>query len=225
MTARAFRLLAPVPVIVALAAGVLWLGRVAPDDRAAMAYTAGWFALVAGTGYLLTRRRRDLRLPLAAGFLIIGAVVAVVLGRPIITDKEVNERVVTGTPASQSSARDSGRASRARNIELASGTFEPEAHSGSGRAAVVELAGGGRRLTFTEFETSNGPDLFVYLVAGDPQDEGDVEEFKNLGGLKGNKGNQQYVVPDDVDIRRYSTAVVWCRAFTVLFTKARLERS
>ena len=44
----------------------------------------------------------------------------------------------------------------------------------------------------------------------------------DLGALKGNRGNQQYRVPGDVDTARYSTVVVWCRAFSVPFTSARL---
>ena len=47
--------------------------------------------------------------------------------------------------------------------------------------------------------------------------------FEDLGGLKGNKGMQQYDVPAGLD--RYATVVIWCRAFTIAFGKADLERS
>jgi hypothetical protein len=46
-----------------------------------------------------------------------------------------------------------------------------------------------------------------------------------LGALKGSRGDQQYRLPDDLDVGHYSTAVVWCRAFSVLFARAALERS
>jgi hypothetical protein len=85
------------------------------------------------------------------------------------------------------------------------------------------LAQGGRVLTLTRFEVDNGPDLRVYLVAGPATTEGEVDDFEDLGGLKGNVGNQQYEIPADVSIDRYSTVVIWCRAFSVLFARAPLE--
>jgi hypothetical protein len=41
----------------------------------------------------------------------------------------------------------------------------------------------------------------------------------------GNKGTQQYSLPADLDVDRYSSVVIWCRAFTVGFAKAELQRS
>ena len=35
-----------------------------------------------------------------------------------------------------------------------------------------------------------------------------------FGVLKGNKGNQQYDIPRGLDPDRYSTVVIWCRAFS-----------
>jgi hypothetical protein len=84
---------------------------------------------------------------------------------------------------------------------------------------VIRLAAGGTVLTLTEFETSPGPDLRVYLASGGPEDLGDVVD---LGGLKGNKGDQQYELPRAVDLERHRTVVVWCRAFSVAFGSARL---
>jgi hypothetical protein len=87
---------------------------------------------------------------------------------------------------------------------------------------VVELADGGRVLTLTDFETDSGPDLRVYLTARDPSVDGEIGEFVDLGALKGNVGNQQYEIPDDVDVDALPNAVVWCRAFSVGFTSAAL---
>jgi hypothetical protein len=36
-------------------------------------------------------------------------------------------------------------------------------------------------------------------------------------------GNQNYRIPSDVDLGRYSTAVVWCRRFEVGFAAAVLS--
>ena len=61
------------------------------------------------------------------------------------------------------------------------------------------------------------------MVAGPARSESEVRDFRDLGGLKGNKGNQQYELPDDLDLGRYSTVVIWCRAFSVNFARAPLR--
>jgi hypothetical protein len=71
-------------------------------------------------------------------------------------------------------------------------------------------------VTLTGFETSPGPDLRVYAVPG----RTGVHSAVDLGRLKGNKGNQQYVVPRG---SRVGSVVVWCRAFSVEFGSAVLR--
>jgi hypothetical protein len=133
-------------------------------------------------------------------------------------DDVVNEKVVTAAPAPAQE-----RSAPRRNTLVAQGSFESLAHSAEGRARLIETPGGKRYLTLTDFEVDNGPDLRVYLVAGDARQESDVDDFEDLGGLKGNKGNQQYEIPRGLDIRRYRTAMVWCRAFSVAFARAPLN--
>lgn len=77
-------------------------------------------------------------------------------------------------------------------------------------------------LTLTDFATASGPDLRVYLATRNPAGGGDLGDFEDLGGLKGNQGDQQYAVPQGLDTNRYSTVVIWCRAFSVPFTSAPL---
>ncbi len=89
---------------------------------------------------------------------------------------------------------------------------------------MVELPGGKRKLTLSDFETDPGPDLRVYVTTSDPAN-GDLGDFRDLGALKGNVGNQQYDLSRGVDLKRYSTVVVWCRAFSVAFTSAPLRRA
>ncbi len=68
-------------------------------------------------------------------------------------------------------------------------------------------------LRFEDFQTTNGPDLFVYLV--EPGKE--TADGIRLGTLKGNQGDQNYVLPKDVDLTKYSRVVIWCRAFDADF--------
>ena len=111
--------------------------------------------------------------------------------------------------------------------QVAVGRFISLEHETSGRAVIVDTGDGRRFLRFENFRTSNGPDLIVYLSAKQPAGPDDWygydEDFVDLGVLKGNVGNQNYEIPRNVDLEKYSTAVVWCRRFTVGFAAAPLN--
>ncbi|BAN04468.1 DM13 domain-containing protein [Ilumatobacter coccineus] len=106
------------------------------------------------------------------------------------------------------------------------GQFVARSHPGSGTATVITDGTTQRFLRFEDFETDNGPDLFVYLTtasADAPADDFGVDgEFVNLGRLKGNVGPQNYEIPVDVDLAAFDTVVVWCDRFSVAFTAADL---
>ncbi len=91
-------------------------------------------------------------------------------------------------------------------------------HRASGAATVIRLDDGSRLLRFEDFQTTNGPDLYVYL-SSDRQ----TQDFLDLGRLKGNIGDQNYPIPADTDLARYRYVLIWCRAFTVLFGSADLS--
>jgi hypothetical protein len=108
---------------------------------------------------------------------------------------------------------------------LLAGQFSARAHDGRGKAEVLQLADGQRVLRFSEFETLNGPDLQVYLLGAADVDGRSALEgagFVSLGALKGNVGDQNYVIPAEVDLARFRTVSVWCRRFGVNFTTAPL---
>jgi Electron transfer DM13 len=216
------RLLAFVAVAAALAAGIVVFGRISDNATVSMGLTTVWFGLVFLVAAGLAYRRRALLLPLALGYGAVAVAAAVLVIAPTLFDKEVDEKVVTGKPAAQAAGTSSRDAPPRTNIQVAAGSFSSIAHQGMGKAAVVELPSGKRVLTLTDFETDAGPDLRLYVSTGDPAD-GDLGEFEDLGELKGNVGNQQYTLPGGLDLKRYSTVVVWCRAFSVAFTSAPLR--
>ena len=91
--------------------------------------------------------------------------------------------------------------------------------------ATIQDVGGRRVLRLTEFATSNGPDVRVYLVAAtDAADNETVTKagFVELGKLKGNLGDQNYDLPDDLDLTQYRAVTIWCRRFSVNFATAPL---
>ncbi|MBA3330448.1 MAG: DM13 domain-containing protein [Actinobacteria bacterium] len=210
----------PVTVVVLLAGLWFFGGVVAPGYDSSIVFGAAWFVAASLAIRFGLRARPGLKRPVQLTHLATAVVVASVFAWTTFRDTTVVENVATGR-ASQAQAGSSG----GDNVQLASGSFEGVAHGASGMAAVVELGSGERVLTFTDLETDNGPDLRVYLVAGPVVNDGDVGDFVDLGGLKGNKGTQQYSVPAGTDTERYSTVVIWCRAFTVSFAKAELAVS
>lgn len=88
------------------------------------------------------------------------------------------------------------------------------AHPASGTVRILE-AGGKTYVRYENYETINGPDLYVYLA----KDLGAVE-FVNLGRLKATQGNVNYEIPEKVDVSEYQYVLTWCKAFGVLFNYA-----
>jgi hypothetical protein len=110
-------------------------------------------------------------------------------------------------------------------ITLAGGPFRSLEHATTGRALILEDADGTRYLRFEDLETSNGPDLHVYLSEVPASDDWYAygERFVDLGKLKGNIGDQNYGIPDGVDLSKYRSAVIWCKRFAVGFAVAPLD--
>jgi hypothetical protein len=94
----------------------------------------------------------------------------------------------------------------------------------TGGATLYELEDGTRTLRLEPFESTNGPDLYVYLTAADHADDDAALEVDHvdLGELRGNIGSQNYQIPDDVDLSTYDTVVIWCRRFSASFGAADL---
>jgi len=109
---------------------------------------------------------------------------------------------------------------------LAAGSFHSVAHGTKGTASIYQLADGKRILRLANFETSNGPDVHVYLVAAnDASDSETVKKagFLELGSLKGNIGDQNYDIPFDADLSKYRAVTIWCKRFSVNFGTAPLN--
>jgi hypothetical protein len=90
-------------------------------------------------------------------------------------------------------------------------------HNAEGVAKIIQLADGTDILRLENFKATNGPDLYVYLSTDKTN-----ADIVNLGRLKGNIGNQNYLIPAGTDKTKYNTALIWCRAFSVIFGSAQL---
>lgn len=99
-------------------------------------------------------------------------------------------------------------------------------HQGSGQAIIFSAPGGGHLLRLENLDVTNGPALHVILSPhADPTRGNEVKlpGYADLGPLKGNRGNQNYVIPDGVDISAIKSVVIYCKPFSVVFSVATLE--
>ncbi|MFD3327974.1 DM13 domain-containing protein [Streptomyces sp. NPDC058701] len=111
---------------------------------------------------------------------------------------------------------------------LSGGTFTSHEHATTGKAALIRLPDGSHTLRLEDLDTSDGPDLRVWLTDA-PVLEGvagwrvfDDGAHVSLGKLKGNKGDQNYALPAGVNPADYTSVTIWCDRFDVSFGAAAL---
>ena len=233
------RLVPSLIVATALGIGLLVLQRwVAETKTGAIVLVSIWFVIVGIAALIATSRRPELRTPVLATYIAI-LIASVAIGYWTgFRDSEVDEDVVVATAEASGDDRDDALAGNTavpsenkdsndekpekptRPVSLATGQFTGEdGHAGSGTATVVRETSGGRTLTFTDFDVDPGVEVEVWLT----QDESSFDDRVELGGLKGNVGDQQYELPDDADLTRYDTVVLYCTPFTVRIAVAPLS--
>ena len=134
---------------------------------------------------------------------VIISVIVVYAAGPLFFDVEVNEEMPAST------------------LAIPMGNFVGVGdgiHDAQGEVLIIEADDGSKFLRFENFRASNGPDLFVYLATDET-----ASDFVNLGSLKGNIGNQNYLIPPGVDLANQDTVLIWCKQFSVLFGSAKLN--
>lgn len=171
------------------------------------------------------RHRRAVAIAAVAG---VGLAVFVLIWfqpQKLFLDQTVDERIpVASTPGSSPDLEGQLPKPVSRPNVLASGAFQSLEHRTTGKALILELGSGERVLRFENLNTSNGPDLHVYLSELPASNDWHAYgvRFADLGKLKGNVGSQNYSLPGDLDLSRFKSAVVWCKRFTVGFGVAGL---
>lgn len=109
-------------------------------------------------------------------------------------------------------------------LVVAQGAFRDadEFHRGEGVATVYQQ-GDRRVLRFEDFSVTNGPDLHVLLVENpDATSHDEIGAYVDLGSLTGNRGNQNYEIPADIDLSAYGGIMIYCMPFHVVFATAPL---
>ncbi|TDD25462.1 hypothetical protein E1218_14890 [Kribbella turkmenica] len=186
------------------------------------------------------RSRWRAALVAAAAVAVVVTAVALPLFQPwrLFTDKVVDEALPGAVPISTQSSsttpptvseKPSATTRPAGPEVLLTGKLITHEHDTEGTVAVLRLPDGSRVLRLENLATSDGPDLKVWLsdAAVVPGRKGwhvfDDGEYRNLGSLKGNHGNQNYVIPKDVELTDFRSVAIWCDRFNVSFGAAELR--
>lgn len=172
--------------------------------------------------------------------ILLGVVIIAVLGvswwlaSPLFIDKQISEPLpsssvtsaeMTGGEMKEETSTDGmedGQMKEEMSVLHFSGNFvdADSSHSTSGDVFTVKTDDG-IYLRFENFEATNGPDLYVYLA----KSGGKTSEGIRLEKLKGNVGDQNYLLPAGVDLTEYDKVVIWCKAFDVDFGYAELSKA
>lgn len=201
-----------------------------------IAFCVIWFVLASVILGKLRKQRPEFKVPLRIAFLVPVIAAGGAFAYSSLHDTTVNDKVARADvkasdlaalpPANQAAPGVSEPEivrGKPMNIELSSGSFSGIDHSAKGDVKVIRLAKGGNRLTLTNVDIENAPDLRLYMAVDEV--DGDVGEYKEIARLKGNKGNQQYKLPGSLDLKKYDVVVVWCKAFDVGVAQAPLKAS
>lgn len=163
---------------------------------------------------------------LLLGTAIVGAVAGLWWFQPwkLVVDQTVDEALPEPVPTVSAAPRTSGQP--AQRVVLAEGEFVTQEHQTTGTVQIVRLDDGRRVLALKDLNTSNGPDLRVWLtdqkvISGlKGWRVFDNGKYLELGRLKGNKGNQVYAIPGTAELSEYRSVTIWCERFSVSFGAA-----
>ena len=97
-------------------------------------------------------------------------------------------------------------------VREAIGTFTSGAHITEGTSKVTTFNDWTQSISFENFKTDSGPDLYVYLAT-----DKSASDFVSLGELKSNSGDQSYDIPEGTDPNKYTHVLIWCKSFGALF--------
>ncbi|GAA4924574.1 electron transfer DM13 [Stackebrandtia albiflava] len=173
--------------------------------------------------------RKFLRSPITWVAVVVVAAAALYWFQPwrLWIDQRVDEQLPDTVAESPQETESASARPDPEPVLLAAGEFVSQEHPTAGRAELVRQPDGSVVLAIAGLETSNGPDLRVWLTdqAVDPDewfvfDDGYHVE---LAPLKGNLGDQVYEVPADVDLDKVDSVSIWCARFAVSFGAAALE--
>jgi hypothetical protein len=117
--------------------------------------------------------------------------------------------------------------------KIATGTFihpNPKdfIHYGKGSVSVYQTKGQHEIFLNQDFKVGPGPAFHVFLAnAKSIKTNSDFQHSKkyDLGMLKSFQGSQVYKVPNQVNMSKIHSVVIWCVSFSQLITSAELKNN
>lgn len=151
-------------------------------------------------------------------------------GAPIRSSSGDASTVVS--PVASASATAPTTAQTSRSVTH-SGNFTSGEHSTKGTVQIITENGQRFIELNADFETQQGPDLFVILhrakdVIGSTQPPAysiNATDYVEIAPLKAIAGTQRYAIPASVNFADYQSVAIWCREFNATFGSAGLMMS
>ena len=141
---------------------------------------------------------------------------------------------VTDTPTSKATHDVPSATSTVKSS--ATSTFEPmdllrgsfygvdENHKGVGNAIIIQTQVDEYSLNLENFEVTSGPGLHLILAEDDnPYNVATLGDYLDLGELQSTMGDQIYLIPNDVNLEKYGSVVVYCVPFQAIFAIAPIQ--
>ena len=131
----------------------------------------------------------------------------------VMPTKEMDEPMPTSVPEPTAIVNQ-------ESILVTQGNFygADDFHQGKGGAFIYQNTDGSYFLRFENFEVTNGPQLHVILGREpNPFNHDTLGDYLDLGPLKGNIGDQNYVIPAGTDLDAYGSVVIYCVPFRAIF--------
>lgn len=99
------------------------------------------------------------------------------------------------------------------------GTFLSGVHATSGTVKVVADKADAKKkyLSFENFKSDEGPDLYVYLA-----EDKTAKGFTSVVKLS-KTGTFVVDIPTEADLTKQKYVLIWCKQFSILFGSAKLE--
>lgn len=105
-------------------------------------------------------------------------------------------------------------------IENKNYTFIKKRYSIDGSAEVINTPEKTQIVFDNSFRTKGGPDLKVYLSKKsmtELENETVNTHSVKIGVLKSKKGEQSYILPDDISLSDYKSVIIHCETFSILW--------
>ena len=137
------------------------------------------------------------------------------------------------TPPAANSPTLASPVSATNRQNIKSGTFVAGEHDTVGNARIYQENGKNYLELDENFTTSNlGPDLYVVLhrsnnvLASTSPPAYSIKEadYVIVNRLQKYSGSQCYLIPENIKLENYQSAVIWCRLFNATFGTAKLGK-